>query len=761
MRKLRRVGLLGLLFVVAARVWALEPFVVQDIRLEGLQRIAAGTVFTYLPVKVGETMDDARATESIRALFKTGFFKDVRLEREGDVLVVFVTERPAIASIKISGNKDIETDQLTKALKEQGLGEGLTFDRALLDRAEQELKRQYFSRGKYGVEITTSATPLERNRVGIAITVSEGRAARIREINIVGNDTFSDEDLLEEFQLSTPTTLSFYTASDQYSKQKLSADLETLRSYYLDRGYINFTISSTQVSITPDKKDIYITVNVSEGDKFTVKDVKLAGEMVLPEDELNKLITVKAGDIFSRKGATDTTAKLIEHLGDAGYAFANVNTIPDIDQATKQVALTFFVDSGKRVYVRRINVAGNTKTRDEVLRREMRQLESGWISTEKVKRSRVRLEKLGYFQEVNVETPVVPGTTDQVDVNFAVVEKPSGNLLAGLGFSQGQGIIFNTSVSQDNFLGSGKHVSAAFNNSKVNTVYSFAYTNPYHTVDGISRGFNLFSRSTDAGNANIANYTTDVNGAYVNYGIPVNEYDSVRLGVGYEGTNLKTGSDTPNEYLNFIAANRKKFDTIKLTAGWSHDTRNRAVFADEGVLQNLGAEMTVPGTDLNYYKVSYRHLFLYPLAKYWTLSLNGDVGYGKSYGDTTEFPFFENFFAGGGRSIRGFKDNTLGPRGSSGRPLGGDLKVVGNAEVFFPVPFVRDSKSVRLSAFVDAGNVYGVNESFETGNLRYTSGVSAVWLSPLGALTFSVATPLNSKAQDDVQKFQFALGAPF
>jgi len=761
MRTLLRTGLLGLLCLITVRVWAIEPFVVQDIRLEGLQRIAAGTVFNYLPVKVGEAIDDARASEAIRALFKTGFFNDVRLEREGDVLVVFVTERPAIANIKITGNKDIETDQLVKALKDQGLGEGLTFDRALLDRAEQELKRQYFSRGKYGVEITATATPLERNRVGVAIDISEGRAARIREINIVGNDTFSDEDLQADFQSAVPGAFSFYTSADQYSKQKLSADLEILRSYYLDRGYINFTINSTQVSITPDKKDIYITINVTEGEKFTVKDVKLAGDLVVPEAELDALISVKSGEIFSRKSATETTTRLIERLGDEGYAFANVNAIPEIDQAEKQVALTFFVDPGKRVYVRRINVAGNTKTRDEVLRREMRQLESSWISTEKVKRSRVRLDKLGYFEEVNVETPAVPGTTDQVDVNFSVVEKPSGNLLAGLGFSQSQGIIFNTSVSQDNFLGSGKHVSAAFNNSRVNTVYSFAYTNPYHTLDGISRGFNLFSRSTDAGNANISNYSTDVNGAFVNYGIPVNEYDSVRLGVGYEGTRIQTGTETPTEYLNFIAANRQKFATIKLTAGWSHDTRNRSVFADEGVYQNMNAEMAAPGTNLEYYKLNYRHLWLYPLAKYWTLSLNGDVGYGKSFGDTTELPFFENFFAGGSRSVRGYKDNTLGPRGSNGRPLGGDLKVVGNAEVFFPVPFVRDSKSVRLSLFVDAGNVYGINEKFKAAELRYSSGVSAVWLSPLGPLTFSVAQPLNSKPEDSEQRFQFTLGSFF
>lgn len=756
-----RACLLAGLFI-AAQALALEPFVVKDIRVEGLQRIAAGTVFTYLPIKVGDAVDDVRSAEAIRALFKTGFFKDVRLERDGDVLVVSVIERPAIGSIKISGNKEIETEQLTAALKQQGLSEGLVFDRSLLDKVVQELNRQYFSRGKYAVKINTTVTPLERNRVGISIDISEGRAARIHEINVVGNKTFEDEDLLDEFQLSTPTLLSFYTGSDQYSKQKLSADLETLRSFYLDRGYINFNIDSTQVSITPDKKDIYITINVTEGEKFTVKDVKLAGDLVVPEQELSQLVTVQSGATFSRKDATETTTKLAERLGQDGYAFANINTIPDIDQENKQVSLTFFVDPGKRVYVRRINMVGNTKTRDEVLRRELRQLEGGWIDTEKVKRSRARLEKLGYFEEVNVETPAVPGATDQVDVNFTVVEKPSGNLLAGVGFSQSQGIIFNTSISQENFLGSGKRVNAAFNNSDVNTVYSFAYTNPYYTLDGVSRGFSLFSRTTDAGNANIANYTTDVLGGSVNYGIPINEFDSVKIGLGYENTDLKTTTTTPQEYLTFLDANGREFDTLKLTAGWSHDTRNRLVFADTGRFQNLSAEAGLPGADLSYYKLSYRHLMLQPLFKDWTLSLNGEVGYGDSYGDTTELPFFENFLAGGSRSVRGFKDNTLGPRSvTTGRPLGGNLRLVANAEVFFPVPFVKNSKSVRLGTFFDVGNVYGTNEDFDAGTLRYSAGVSTVWLSPLGALTFSIAQPLNEKETDNVQQFQFTLGTTF
>ncbi len=775
MRKALLLLLLSALF--SAQTWAVEPFVIEDIRVEGLQRISAGTVFSYLPVKVGDTLDDTRSAETIRALFGAGFFKDVLLERDGNVLVVSVVESPSIGSVKISGNKDIETDTLIGALKEQGLAEGRVFDRSLLDKVEQELNRQYFSKGKYAAKIKTTVTPLERNRVAISIDISEGRAARIHDINIVGNKTFSDKKLRKNFQLSTPTLFSFYTGSDQYSKQKLTADPESLRSYYLDRGYINFNIDSTQVSITPDKKDIYITINVTEGEQFSIKDVKLAGDLVVPEGELIKLVTVQSGDVFSRKDTVDTTTRITERLGQAGYAFSNINTIPEIDQESKQVGLTFFIDPGKRVYVRRINMAGNTKTRDEVLRREMRQLEGGWIDTEKVKRSRTRLEKLDYFEQVSVETPAVPGTTDQVDVNFSVVEKPSGNLLAGVGFSQSQGIIFNTSVSQENFLGSGKRVSAAFNNSSVNTLYSLGYTNPYYTLDGVSRGFNLFSRETDAAEANIADFTTDVLGGSVNYGIPVNEFDTVRVGLGYESTQLRTNRTTPAEYEEFLEDNdfienvigtdeEADFDTLKLTVGFSRDTRNRAVFADAGRFNNLNAEVGIPGGDIQYYKLSARHLSLFALNQDFTLSLNGEVGYGDSYGDTSEFPFFENFYGGGGRSVRGFKDNTLGPKvaeegRSQGDPLGGNLRLIGNVELFFPVPFNNDNKSVRLGSFIDVGNVYGVEENFDAGELRYSAGLSAVWLSPLGALSFSLAQPLNDQEDDDIQVFQFTLGTTF
>lgn len=744
---------------VSQQTLAFEPFTVTDIRVEGLQRIAPGTVFSYLPVKTGETFDEARSAEAVRALFKSGFFKDVRIERDNSVLVVVVQERPAVSNIEITGNEDIETEPLLESLKEIGFAEGRVFDRSLLDKVEQELERQYFSRGKYGVKITTTVTPIERNRVGITIAVSEGRAARIKQISIVGNTVFDDEALLEEFQLSTPTLLSFYTGVDQYSKQKLSADLETLRSYYLDRGYINFNIDSTQVSITPDKQDIYVTINITEGDQYRVKEVRLAGDLVVEPTDLFPLVLLNPGDVFSRKRVTDTVTQVSEKLGDKGYAFANVNTIPEVDNKTKEVVVTFFVDPGKRVYVRRVNMAGNARTRDEVLRREMRQMEGGWFSSSAVERSKTRLDRLGFFEEVNVETPTVPGSTDQVDVNYAVTERPSGNLMVGLGYAQSSGILFNASVSQDNFLGSGKRVSFAFNNSDVNTVYSFNYLNPYYTIDGVSRGFGLFYKETDAGEANVAEYEVDTFGGNVSYGIPINEFDTVRLNVDYENLDITSTAFTSNEIRQFLTDHGNQFDNVKLTGGWSHDTRNKTIFPDRGSLQRASGELTVPGLDLQYYKLGYEAQGYTPLTKNFTLLLNGEVGYGDGYGDFEALPFFENYYAGGIRSVRGFEDNTLGPKDSLGDPLGGGFRVVGNVEVLFPPPFFTKTNSFRMSTFMDVGNVYASYSDFEAGDLRYSVGVGATWLSPLGALSFSLAKPLNSKDGDEEQVFQFTIGA--
>lgn len=739
---------------------AFDSFVVSDIRVEGLQRISAGTVFNYLPIKVGDTLDETRSAEALRALFKTGFFKDVRLEREGTVLVVWMTERPSIASIKFSGNKEFNTEEMTKALKSSGMAEGRVFDRSLLDRTEQELRRLYFNQGKYGVKITTTVTPLERNRVAIDIQISEGKVARIREINVVGNTVFSDKALLRKFQLSPPTLWSFYTHNDQYSKQKLSADLEVLRSYYMDRGYLNFSIDSTQVAISPDRKDIYITINITEGRQYTVDQVKLTGDLVVPAQELTKLVQLHSGSVFSRKAVTETTTKITDRLGNEGYAFANVNAIPEVDEAQQRVSVTFFVDPGKRVYVRRINMVGNTKTRDEVLRREMRQMEGAWVSTAKINRSRTRLERLGYFTNVNVEMPAVPGTPDQVDVNFSVEEQPSGNLLAALGYSQSEGVLLQFSITQDNFLGSGKRLSFNFNNSDVNTIYSVGYTNPYYTIDGVSRGFRVYYQKTDASAANISKYTTDAYGGSMDFGLPVNEYDTAKVGFGYKHLKLKAVSDSPEHVTTFIADSGDQFDTVLLTGSFVHDTRNRGLFADRGLMQRFTTQMSAPGSDLEYYKLSYKHQWYRPLTEHLTLSLNGEVAYGDGYGGTDQLPFFENFYAGGGNSVRGFEDNSLGPRDSAGDPMGGNLKTVGSVEVIFPTPFSQ-SKQVRLSTFLDFGNVFGPDQDLDFGSLRYSTGVSLIWISPFGPLQFSLAKALNAKDGDQTQNFHFSVGTLF
>ena len=685
----------------------------------------------------------------------------MQLEREGDVLVVIVKEREAISQITFSGNDNMKTEDLTKALKEVGFAEGEVYDKSKLDKVTQELKRQYFAQGKYGVRIDTKVTKLDGNRVAIAIDVSEGKTARIRQINIVGNKAFEDKDLLKQFKLSTPTMFSFFTKNDQYSKQKLAADLESLRSYYLDRGYVNFNVDSTQVSITPDKSDVYVTVNVSEGDLFTVSDVKLSGQLIVPQEDLFKVVSIRKGMTFSRKLVTESSKGITDRLGDEGYAFANVNAVPDIRNEEKTVAITYFIDPGKRTYVRRINFYGNTRTRDEVLRREMRQLEGAWISTSKINRSKVRLQRLGYFESVNVETPAVPGTTDQVDVNFTVVERASGNLLLGLGFSQSQGVIFNSQVTQDNFLGSGKRLDFAFNNSEVNRTYRLGYLNPYWTVDGVSRGFSVGYRETDANDANVTQYNSAVINAGAEFGIPLTEYNTLNVGLDFENTQLDLGAFASEQVRDFVDREGDEFNTVRFTGSFAYDTRNKAILPDRGTLHRIRTEVAVPGGDLEYYKLDYDARWFYPVTSKYTLALQGRVGYGDSYGDTEVFPFFENFYAGGPRSVRGFEDNTLGPKDSRNDALGGNLLVVGNAEVILPVPFLQDIESLRITGFVDAGNVYGVDEDFDAGTIRYSAGLSGLWLSPFGVLTVSVAQPFNTQDGDSEQPFQFTFGTTF
>ncbi len=750
-----------LALLLCSPVQAFEPFTVSDIRVEGLQRISAGTVFNYLPVKTGQVLDTGASVRAIRALFKTGFFDDVRLERDGDVLVVYVRERAAISSIKLEGNQDLDTEELLAGLKDIGLAEGRVFDRSLLEKVEQELQRQYFSRGKYAVRINTTITPLERNRVGILIDISEGRVARIKQINIIGNHTFSDEVLLDKFNLTTPTFFSNFTKRDQYSKQALSADLEVLRTWYLDRGYLKFQIDSTQVSITPDKKDIYLTINITEGDQYRIKVVTLSGDLVVAPEEIYPLIDINPGDVFSRKRVTQSVDKISSLLGNQGYAFANVNTVPEIDDEENRVSLGFFVDPGKRVYVRRINFSGNSATADKVMRREMRQMEGGWYSSEKVERSRTRLDRLGYFEDVNVETPSVPGTTDQLDVNYSVKETSSGSVTAGVGFSQSSGLLFNASVQQNNFLGSGKRVSFTFDNSNINTVYSYSYVNPYWTTDGISRGFGAYFRETDASEANLSEYNTDTRGLDVNFGVPINEYDRIRFSFGYRGLDLTSTTLSPRYVTDFENNFGNSFGDLVVSASWRRDSRNKTLFPDKGSLQGISLESTIPGSGLEYYKLDYNQQQFIQLTSDLTLGLKARLAYGDGYGDFDVMPFFENFFAGGIRSVRGFEDNTLGPKDEFGEAIGGSFLTVFNAEIIFPIPFMEKSNATRLSAFLDIGNVYNDINTFDAGELRYSAGLAGVWASPLGPISVSFGFPLNAKSTDEEQKFQFTVGTFF
>ncbi|MCB1723780.1 MAG: outer membrane protein assembly factor BamA [Gammaproteobacteria bacterium] len=757
-----RIWAVLLLLGMASQVTA-EGFRISDIRVEGLQRITAGTVFNYLPVKPGDEVDFDHTSDIVRELYKTGFFKDVRLEKAGNVLVVVVTERPAISEIRFSGNKSIDTDKLKEGLKDIGLAEGRTFDRSVLDGIEQELERQYYNQGKYAVKLTSTVTPLERNRVAIDINVVEGETALIKKINIVGNTVFEDDDLLDQFELSTGGWLSRFTRDNQYSRPKLSGDLETLRSYYLDRGYINFKIDSTQVAITPDKKDIYITINVTEGDIYTIKDIRLAGDLVGEPEEYFPLIHLRRGEPFARKAVVESSDRVSAKLSDLGYAFANVNSIPEIDEETKSVTITLFVDPGKRAYVRRINIRGNSRTRDEVVRREFRQMESAWFSGEKLKLSRERVQRTGYFDNVNVETPSVPGSADEVDINVSVSEKPSGQLLAGLGFSQSDGVIVNASISQDNFAGTGKKVSLALQTSGANQAYQVSYTNPYYTVDGISRGFNLSYRATDFRELDTADYRTDDGIASVNFGFPLSEFNRINFGAAIHSIDFKVGSVPSTEVLAFQTAEGNSFLDFETNLSWKHDSRDSAIFPREGAVQSLFAEMSIPGSDLQYWKLSYEHRRYWSITREFVVSLFGEIGFGDAYGSTSRLPFFENFFGGGPGSIRGFAARSVGPRDSQGEPLGGNAMYAGNIELLFPPPFQQKTETVRLAAFLDFGSVVDANsyDLFDSNELRYSAGLGASWLSPLGALTVSFALPFRADSQDEKEQFQFSLGTTF
>jgi len=746
--------------------------VVKDIRVEGLQRIAAGTVFNYLPIKVGDTVTEKGAQEAIRALFKTGFFKDVRLERQKQVLIVSVVERSSVAGIRIVGTREFSEEDLKKALKETGLAEGRIFNKSLLDRVEQELRGQYFSRGYYGVVIKPTVTPLERNRVDINIAVTEGAPARIREITLVGNNEFKDKPLLKLFTLGPAPWWALFSSRDQYSKQKLAGDLERLRNHYQDQGFLEFAIDSTQVSISPDKEDIYITVNLTEGKRYTVTDVKLSGKFVVPEEELRQLVSVKPGAVFSRREVTESTKRISDRLANDGYAFANVNAVPQVNKEKAQVSFNLVIDPGRRTYVRRVNFTGNNTTRDEVLRREMRQLEGSWYSAEKIQRSRVRLQRLGFFEDVNVETPAVAGSADQVDMNVSVKERATGNMLFGIGYSDTQGLLVNASITQSNLFGTGKELSARIDNSAATSNYSVRYVNPYYTPEGVSRGFSVFSTSVDADRLNVAAYDTKTVGAGVFYGFPLSETNRLSLGFDLESIEIAATATSARVARDFVAREGTPVNLLRTTLGWSSDSLDSLLLPTRGGLQRISAELSAPGSDVEYYKLTYIAGRYWPVTENMSFKLRGELGFGNGYGSTEQLPFFKNYFAGGSSTVRGYKVRSLGPRDrdQTNNPIGGDRLVLTNAELLFPVPGAADNKSLRMSVFVDGGMVYGYNydssgvqfrEKFDLGQLRYSTGLAFNWFSPMGPLSFSFAVPLNEKPGDQTESFQFTLGVPF
>ena len=769
--RLRGPSLLNTFALTAARIFlllaastaalAIQPFVVRDIRVEGVQRTEAGTVFTYLPVKVGERIDDEKAAQAVKALYATGFYSDVRLEAEGDVLIVFVQERPAIASIDIEGAKEFTKDNLKDGLKQAGIAESKIYDKSLVDRAEKELKRQYTSRGFYGATIKTTVTPLERNRVALRFDIEEGTVTKIADINIIGAKDFSERELLRQTKLTTPGWFTWFTKNDQYSKQQLTADLESLRSFYLNRGYLEFNIDSTQVSITPDREKIYITIAITEGPVYRVGEIKFSGDLIVKEDELRRLITMKPADVFSREKIVESTKKISDRLGNEGYSFANVNPVPDLDRAKRVAAFTFFVDPGRRVYVRRVNISGNQRTQDEVIRRELRQLEGSWYSLEKIARSKERLQRTTYFSDVSIETPAVPGTTDQVDVNVTVTERNTGQLTFGLGYSAAERLTVQASVSQSNILGTGNMVAFQVSNGAVNKIYSFSYLNPYWTPDGISRGFDIFRRDVDTSTLSIASYHTYSTGAGVRFGIPVTEYDTLNLGLTIEATKLAITDTAPQRYIDFVNLFGEKTKTLRTNVSFARDTRDSLTWPTRGWLNEFGVEVGVPPMDLTYYRLNYQSQWFWTPDRFsfLTFMLNGEAGYANGYRGKP-LPFFKNFYAGGVGSVRGFETASLGPRDTNGDILGGNRRFIGNFEMLFPLPGYKE-KNVRLALFADAGDVWGQGERIRVGDLRAAVGFAVSWDSPVGPLRFSFGAPIKKQPADKIERFQFQLGKIF
>ena len=771
----RCIGLLVTFFlcVSLAQANASSSFVIDDIRLEGLQRVSPGIVFRNFPVTAGDQVTSSQLAKASRKLFESGYFDDIQLLRDDSVLVLKLLERPSVSLIKLDGNKVLESEALLEGLKQTGLQEGDVFKRSTLEQIKLDLVRLYASQGRYGASIDTSVESLPGNRVALNINIKEGQIATIQHINVVGNSVYSDEELKDLFSLKLPHFWSFYQKDDRYARQKLSGDLERLRSYYLDSGYVNFSIDSTQVSITPDKKHVYITVNVTEGEQYTVRGVDISGEMVVPEEQLMKVVRVEEGQIFSRRLISESQETIASEIGNAGYMFANVSPAPELHD-DNTVTVKFFVDPGKRTYVRRISIRGNTRTADEVIRQHLKQMEAGIASNEMIEQSKLRLEKTGYFKTVSVETTAVPGRDDLVDVEYSVEEQQSGSFSASVGFSQTSGIILGFQLKQDNFLGTGKKVGIGISNSDSLTEYSYSFVDPFYTVDGVSRGFDVYYRKRDFDEDNTSAFSTDEIGGGVNFGYPIDDFQRLNFGLNVEQVSINTNTtETPAEINQFILDEGNDYFNFNLRGSWSDNHLNRGFFPTKGYSQSASIEIGLPGSDLSYYKALYNAKWYRPLNddRSWILSMKGRLGYGGELGDN-EYPFYKHFFAGGLKTVRGYEQNTLGPRDSKNDPFGGDVLVTGGVELIFPMPFVKDRSAWRTLLFVDGGSVFdtecssvSVAANCESGikldELRYSAGFGLSWLTPIGPLSIAIAAPLNDKVGDDTEVFQFALGQTF
>jgi outer membrane protein insertion porin family len=743
----------------ALPAWAVDPFVVRDIRVEGLQRVEPGTVFASLPFRIGDEYSDDKGAAAIRSLFGLGLFADVRLQVQDDVLVVIVQERPTVSGISFSGLREFETDVMVRALRDIGLAEGRPFDRALADRAEQELKRQYINRSMYAAEITTTVTPTERNQVSLNFSVAEGGVSKIREIRIVGNQAFPEATLRRLFDLDTGGWLSWYTRSDRYSRAKLNADLETLRSYYLSRGFLEFNVDSTQVALSPDKSEMSITVNITEGQRYVVSSVRLEGQYLEREEEFKSLVSVRVGEAYNAEAVTETVRAFTDYFGAFGYAFAQVEAVPEIDRESSRVSFVIRAQPQRRVYVRRINVEGNNRTRDEVIRREFRQLESAWYDSDRIRLSRDRVDRLGFFTEVGIETQPVPGTQDQVDLTVSVVERPTGNLSLGAGFSQAEKLSLIASIQQENFFGSGNYVGLDVNTSKFNRNFVLRTTDPYFTQDGISRTYDLYYKTTKPLTEQGGDYRLVTKGAGVRFGVPFTERDTVFFGAGAERIRVDEGNQLP------VAYRGQGGNYFPASIGWTRDERDSALVPNEGTLQKLNAEFGL-GSDKRYAKLNYQYQVYLPLSKQHTVAFNAELGLGKGLGN--DFPVLKNFFGGGLGSVRGFDQGTLGPLSdvvgsTTGERIniGGAKTVVLNAEFIAPFPGAGNDRTLRVFGFVDVGNVYGEKQKIALDELRASVGVGLSWLSPIGPLRFAWANPVRKFEGDKIQRFQFQIGTSF